>query len=77
VIVTYDALPAVLDAAAALRADAPVLHPDAAAYDYLGPHGERVPHDHPNVLRLDANPPERRRARSNLRARASRLRTFI
>lgn len=49
VIVTYDALPAVLDAAAALRADAPVLHPDAAAYDYLGPHGERVPHDHPNV----------------------------
>ena len=45
--VEYDELPALLDPARALDADAPVLHPDAAAYRFLG--GERHPRSHPNI----------------------------
>ncbi len=45
--VEYDELPALLDPAAALATDAPVLHPDAASYRYLG--ARRPPTSHPNV----------------------------
>jgi CO/xanthine dehydrogenase Mo-binding subunit len=45
--VEYDELPAVLDPVAALAADAPVLHPDAAGYRYLG--AQRPATSHPNV----------------------------
>ena len=44
--VDYEELPAVLDLDAALGVDAPVLHPDAAGYRYLG--GARPPVPHPN-----------------------------
>jgi CO/xanthine dehydrogenase Mo-binding subunit len=46
--VDYEPQPALLDPERALDADAPVLHPDAATYRYLGP-GERHPVAHPNV----------------------------
>jgi CO/xanthine dehydrogenase Mo-binding subunit len=45
--VEYEELPAVHDPAAALGPDAPVLHPDAAEYRYIGPH--RPPTSHPNL----------------------------
>ena len=45
--VEYDELPAVFDPDAALAADAPVLHPDAAEYTYLG--GTRPSPPHPNA----------------------------
>lgn len=45
--VAYEELPAVLDPEAALAADAPVLHPDAASYRMLS--GERRPLPHPNA----------------------------
>ena len=45
--VEYEELPALLDPDAALAADAPVLHPDAAGYAYLG--GTRPVVPHPNV----------------------------
>ena len=45
--VEYEELPAVLDTRAALADDAPVLHPDAAGYAYLG--GSRAARPHPNV----------------------------
>ena len=45
--VEYEELPAVFDPEAALAADAPVLHPDAAEYTYLG--GPRPGRPHPNV----------------------------
>lgn len=45
--VEYEELPAILDTAAALGADAPVLHPDASAYAFLG--GVRASVPHPNV----------------------------
>jgi CO/xanthine dehydrogenase Mo-binding subunit len=47
VAVEYDELPAILDPEAALAPDAPVLHPDAATYSYLG--GSRPAVPHPNV----------------------------
>ncbi|TMF24554.1 MAG: xanthine dehydrogenase family protein molybdopterin-binding subunit, partial [Chloroflexi bacterium] len=46
--VEYDELPPLLDMDAALRADAPVLHPDAASYRFLEGRGERPPVPHPN-----------------------------
>ena len=45
--VEYEDLPAILDPDAALAPDAPVLHPDASRYAYLG--GTRPPVPHPNV----------------------------
>ncbi len=45
--VQYEELPAVFDTAAALAADAPVLHPDAADYKYFG--GARPARPHPNA----------------------------
>jgi CO/xanthine dehydrogenase Mo-binding subunit len=45
--VEYEELPALLDAARALDADAPVLHPDAADYTFLG--GSRPLREHPNL----------------------------
>jgi CO/xanthine dehydrogenase Mo-binding subunit len=45
--VEYEELPAVLDTRAALADGAPVLHPDAAGYAYLG--GSRAGRPHPNV----------------------------
>src|SRR5436190_9970464 len=45
--VEYDELPAVFDGEEALRADAPVLHPDAADYYYSV--GQRPPVPHPNL----------------------------
>ena len=45
--VEYEERPAVLDADAALAAGAPVLHPDAANYAFLG--GTRAQRSHPNV----------------------------
>ena len=45
--VEYEELPAVLDTKAALADGAPVLHPDAAGYAFLG--GSRAPRPHPNV----------------------------
>ncbi len=49
VVVVYEELPAVLDTAAALAPDAPVLHPDYTAYDYIMPHDERPARTHPNI----------------------------
>src|SRR5438552_505986 len=46
--VEYDELPPLLDMDAALRADAVVLHPDAASYRFLEGRGERPPVPHPN-----------------------------
>ena len=46
--VDYEELPAVLDMAEALRADAPVLHPEAATYRYLEGRGPRPVGPHPN-----------------------------
>jgi len=46
--VDYEELPAVLDMADALRADAPVLHPEAATYRYLEGRGPRPVGPHPN-----------------------------
>ena len=45
--VEYEELPAVFDPEAALAPDAPVLHPDAAEYTYLG--GTRPPRSHANM----------------------------
>jgi CO/xanthine dehydrogenase Mo-binding subunit len=45
--VEYEELPAVLDTVAAVAPDAPVLHPDASTYTFLG--GVRTPVPHPNV----------------------------
>jgi CO/xanthine dehydrogenase Mo-binding subunit len=45
--VEYEELPALVDPESALAADAPVLHPDASSYAYLG--GTRSPVPHPNV----------------------------
>jgi CO/xanthine dehydrogenase Mo-binding subunit len=45
--VEYEELPAVLDPLAALAPGAPILHPDATSYRYLG--GTRPALDHPNV----------------------------
>jgi CO/xanthine dehydrogenase Mo-binding subunit len=45
--VEYEELPAVLDARAALAEGAPILHPDAAGYAFLG--GTRASRPHPNV----------------------------
>jgi CO/xanthine dehydrogenase Mo-binding subunit len=47
VVVEYEELPAVFDPEAALASDAPVLHPDAGEYAYLG--GARPVRPHPNV----------------------------
>ena len=47
VAVEYEELPALTDALDALKPGAPVLHPDASDYRYLG--GERQPTDHPNL----------------------------
>lgn len=47
VAVEYEELGAILDPEAALAPDAPVLHPEAATYAYLG--GTRAPVPHPNV----------------------------
>ncbi len=49
VVVDYEQLPAVFGVAAALRPNAPVLHPDYASYDYIMPHDERSSRPHPNV----------------------------
>ena len=46
--VDYEELPAVLDMDAALRADAPVLHPEAATYRFLEGRGPRPSGPHPN-----------------------------
>jgi CO/xanthine dehydrogenase Mo-binding subunit len=46
--VDYEELPAVLDMDAALRDDAPVLHPDAAGYRFLEGRGPRPSGPHPN-----------------------------
>jgi len=46
--VEYEELPAILDPEAALAPEAPVLHPDAAGYAYLGG-GTRPTVPHPNV----------------------------
>lgn len=46
--VDYEELAAVLDMAEALRADAPVLHPEAATYRYLEGRGARPVGPHPN-----------------------------
>ncbi|HAL27131.1 MAG TPA: hypothetical protein DCP25_10410 [Chloroflexi bacterium] len=46
--VEYEELPALLDMEDALRADAPVLHPDAATYRFLEGRGERPAVPHPN-----------------------------
>jgi CO/xanthine dehydrogenase Mo-binding subunit len=46
--VDYDEQPAVLDMDAALRDDAPVLHPDAAGYRFLEGRGPRPSGPHPN-----------------------------
>jgi hypothetical protein len=45
--VEFEDLPAVTDARSALEAGAPILHPAASAYRYIG--GERPPVDHPNL----------------------------
>jgi CO/xanthine dehydrogenase Mo-binding subunit len=45
--VEYEELPAILDTADALEPDAPVLHPDASGYAFLG--GARTAVPHPNV----------------------------
>ena len=45
--VTYDELPAILDPRQALRADAPVVHPDGDRYAYAAP--PRKPRAHQNV----------------------------
>src|SRR5205823_13935852 len=47
--VEYDDLPAVFDPLQALSAGAPVLHPDAADYRFLGRERPAVPH--PNIQR--------------------------
>jgi putative selenate reductase molybdopterin-binding subunit len=47
VTVDYEELPAVFDPLEALAANAPILHPDATAYRYLG--GLRPPVGHPNI----------------------------
>ena len=46
--VEYEELPPLLDMDAALRPNAAVLHPDAAAYRFLEGRGERPPVPHPN-----------------------------
>ena len=46
--VEYEELPALLDLDDALRAGAPVLHPDAATYRFLEGRGERPSVPHPN-----------------------------
>src|SRR5206468_2597119 len=45
--VAYEELPPVLDPEAALRADAPLIHPDSSGYYYLT--GQRPPRPHPNL----------------------------
>jgi CO/xanthine dehydrogenase Mo-binding subunit len=45
--VEYEELPAILDVDAAVADGAPVLHPDASSYAFLG--GTRAPVPHPNV----------------------------
>jgi CO/xanthine dehydrogenase Mo-binding subunit len=45
--VEYEELPAVFEPDAALAPGAPILHPDASSYAFLG--GQRRPVDHPNV----------------------------
>ena len=45
--VDYDELPAVFDPVAALAPGAPILHPDASTYRYLG--AGRPPTSHPNI----------------------------
>jgi CO/xanthine dehydrogenase Mo-binding subunit len=47
-VVELEPLPAVLDPELALGPDAPILHPDAERYRFLGP-GPRHPVDHPNL----------------------------
>jgi CO/xanthine dehydrogenase Mo-binding subunit len=47
IVVAYEELPAIFDPEAALVADAPVLHPDAAEYKYFG--GPRPERPHPNA----------------------------
>src|SRR2546423_8321997 len=47
--VEYEELPPLLDVDAALRADAAVLHPDAASYRFLEGRGERPAVPHPNL----------------------------
>ncbi len=46
--VEYEELPALLDMEEALRADAPVLHPEAATYRFLEGRGPRPSAPHPN-----------------------------
>lgn len=46
--VDYEELPAILDMDAALRADSPVLHPEAATYRFLEGRGQRPSGPHPN-----------------------------
>ena len=46
--VEYEELPALLDVDAALRADAPALHPDAATYRFIEGRGARPAVPHPN-----------------------------
>ncbi len=45
--VEYEELPAVFEPQDALREEAPILHPDASTYAFLG--GKRLPVPHPNV----------------------------
>ena len=61
--VEYHELPAVLSIDEALAGDAPVLHPEAAEYVYLG--GDRPPVPHPNVQgrRVVAHRPDELEAR--------------
>lgn len=48
IVVVYEELPAVFDAEAALRADAPILHPDAE--QYFSTAGPPLPLPHPNAI---------------------------
>ncbi len=54
IVVEYDALPAVFGHAAALAADAPVLHPERDSYAYLGRRPGLPPGTHPNVYAIES-----------------------
>jgi CO/xanthine dehydrogenase Mo-binding subunit len=51
--VTYEPLPALLTAEAALADGAPVLHPDSATYTFLAERGPRRVTEHPNIQGQD------------------------
>jgi carbon-monoxide dehydrogenase large subunit len=53
IVVEYDELPAVLDVAEALSADAPILHPEHDTYTYFGTREPRAPGMHPNVYGVE------------------------